>query len=113
MILSQSDSMIKVKITLTNKGYMKALEKVQVYAKYDDTRTVTPNYQLCAFGTFALDANETKDVELEIDRYWIKAVLENGERVEPNGKIILYAGGHQPDKFSESLCKYNCIKVEL
>lgn len=112
-IISEDDLSIKVKITLTNKGDMKALEKVQVYAKYDDSRTITPNYQLCAFGTAQLDANETKEIELEIDRYWIKAVLDNGDRVEPNGKITLYASGHQPDELSERLYKYNCIKIEL
>ena len=60
-----------------------------------------------------LEANETKSIETTIDRYWIKAVLENGERTEPNGSITLYAGGHQPDAYSESLYKYPCIKAEI
>ncbi len=112
-VLSEDSSSIKVKLALTNKGDMTALEKIQIYAKYDDSRTETPNYQLCAFATVKLDANETKEIELEIDKYWIKAVLDNGERVEPDGKITLFAGGHQPDEYSESLYKYKCIKIEL
>ncbi|MDE5996010.1 MAG: hypothetical protein K2G56_03740, partial [Eubacterium sp.] len=60
-----------------------------------------------------LEANETKSIEAKIDRYWIKAVLEDGKRTEPNGRITLYAGGHQPDEYSESLHKYHCIKAEI
>lgn len=112
-ILNCDDSEIKVNITLTNKGNMKAYEKMQIYAQYTDSRTDTPNYQLCAITAVELKANETKSVEVKIDRYWIKAVLENGERTEPNGRITLYAGGHQPDEYSERLYKYPCIKAQI
>ena len=112
-ILSCDDSEIKVHISLTNKGNIKAYEKIQIYAQYTDSRTDTPNYQLCRVVPVELEANETKSVEATIDRYWIKAVLENGERTEPNGRITLYAGGHQPDAYSESLYKYPCIKEEI
>ncbi|MDE5994426.1 MAG: glycoside hydrolase family 3 C-terminal domain-containing protein [Oscillospiraceae bacterium] len=112
-IPSFDDSEIKVNITLTNKGNMKAYEKIQIYAQYTDSRTDTPNYQLCLAVPLELNANETKSIEAKIDRYWIKAVLADGTRTEPNGKIILYAGGHQPDEYSESLYKYHCIKAEV
>lgn len=112
-ILNFDDSEINVNITLTNKGNMKASEKVQIYAQYNDSRTDTPNYQLCGVVPIELEANETKSIEARIDRYWIKAVLEEGTRIEPNGRITLYAGGHQPDEYSESLFKYHCIKVEI
>ncbi|MDE6659529.1 MAG: glycoside hydrolase family 3 C-terminal domain-containing protein, partial [Eubacterium sp.] len=112
-ILSCDDTEIKARITLTNKGNMKAYEKVQIYAQYTDSRTDTPNYQLCGVIPVELDANETKSIETKIDRYWIKAVLADGKRTEPNGKIALYAGGHQPDAYSESLFKYHCLKAEI
>lgn len=112
-VLSEDASSVKVRFTLSNRGDMKALEKVQIYAKYDDSRTSTPNYQLCAIKSVELDAKEKREIELDIDRYWIKAVLENGERVEPNGKITLYAGGHQPDALSERLCTYSCVSTQL
>lgn len=112
-ILSCNNFEIKVNITLTNKGNMKAYEKIQIYAQYTDSRTDTPNYQLCRVVPVELEANETKSVETKIDRYWIKAVLADGKRTEPNGSITLYAGGHQPDEYSESLFKYHCIKVKI
>lgn len=112
-ILSCDNSEIKVNITLTNKGNRKAYEKMQIYAQYTDSRTATPNYQLCGVVPIELDANETKSVEAKIDRYWIKAVPADGKRTDPNGRIILYAGGHQPDEYSESLFKYHCLKAEI
>ena len=112
-ILNLDDSEINVNITLTNKGNMKASEKIQIYAQYTDSRTDTPNYQLCVVVPIELEANETKSIEARIDRYWIKAVLEDGKRTEPNGRITLYAGGHQPDEYSESLYKYPCLKADI
>jgi hypothetical protein len=60
-----------------------------------------------------LGAGEEKTVTADIDRYWIKAVLEDGSRVDPDGRISLYAGGHQPDRKSCELAGYSCEKIEL
>ena len=56
---------------------------------------------------------EEKTVELEIDRYWLKAVTEDGSRVEPDGKLELYIGGHQPDAVSNRLTGTECIKIDI
>lgn len=112
-IVDINENEIKVRITLTNKGKMKALEKIQVYAQYTDSRTITPNYQLCAIAVAELDEGETKSVDAFIDRYWIKAVLPDGKRTEPNGNITLFAGGHQPDPCSESLSPHPCLSVQI
>ena len=60
-----------------------------------------------------LAPGESKTVELEIDRYWLKAVTEDGERVDPDGEIALYIGGHQPDAVSDKLTGYSCKKIAL
>lgn len=112
-IVDINENEIKVRITLTNKGKMKALEKIQVYAQYTDSRTITPNYQLCAIAVAELDEGETKSVDAVIDRYWIKTVLPDGKRTEPNGNITLFAGGHQPDPCSESLSPHPCLSVQI
>lgn len=108
-----NENIIKVSVNVTNKSGIKAMEKVQLYAKYTDSRTVTPNFQLCGISPVMLEAGETKAVELELNRYWIKAVLDDGTRVEPDGKVTLFAGGHQPDSLSNSLAGYCCESVEL
>ena len=66
---------------------------MQVYARFTDSRTHTPNCQLCAVKAVTLAAGENAEFELCIDRYWLKAVLQNGERVDPDGEIGLYIGG--------------------
>ena len=57
--------------------------------------------------------NNNKLAEIEINNYWLKAVLENGERVMPNGEIELFVGGHQPDRLSEELSGSKCLKISV
>ncbi len=111
--LISCDDKMKIKVSLTNEGDMEASEKVQIYASFTDSRTETPRYQLCGIKSVALKALETVEVELVINTYWLKAVLENGERVAPNGEMSLYVGGHQPDELSERLSGTKCIKISL
>lgn len=112
-IAEKAEDVVRVNVTLTNTGSMDADEKVQIYAHYDDSRTTTPNYQLCAIKSVHLAAGETKTVELSIDTYWLKAVLEDGARVAPDGETVLYVGGHQPDELSAELCGSKCIEIKL
>ena len=104
---------IKVAVTLKNEGNMRATEKVQIYASFTDSRTTTPYCQLCGIEVVELTANETKTVNISIDKFWIKAVLEDGQRVDPNGEITLFAGGHQPDSLSDTLSGYPCKEIKL
>lgn len=112
-VISADISKITVSTEVENTGSVSGDEIVQVYAAYTDSRTVTPHWQLCSLKTVHLNAGEHKKVELDIDRYWIKAVTTDGERVEPDGRISLYVGGHQPDSVSNSLIGYRCIKIDL
>lgn len=112
-VVSADADKLQVSVTLTNTGSMTATEKVQIYARYTDSRTKTPNYQLCGTAAVVLSPGETKTADIELDRYWIKAVLDDGSRVDPNGEITLFAGGHQPDTRSNELCGYPCIQISL
>lgn len=112
-VISADENTIKLSVDVTNTGKVKGKDKVQVYAKYSDSRTVTPHFQLCAVATVELDKGETKTVQTEIDRYWIKAVLDDGKRAEPDGSITLFVGGHQPDSVSDRLLGYACERIEI
>lgn len=103
-ITAETDDTVTVVVQLTNVGQMDGREKVQIYGEYRDSRTVTPRYQLCGITSVWLDAGETKEVTLEIRKYWLKAVLSDGTRETPNGGITLHIGGHQPDERSAVLC---------
>ncbi len=112
-VLSVDENEISVEVTMTNTGDYDTVEKMQIYSHYEDSRTQTPLYQLCKIEAVELKSKETKTIKTTVDRHWIKSVLEDGTRVTPDGKITLYAGGHQPDKLSEELCKYPCLKADL
>ncbi len=100
-------------VTVKNTGKVPGAETVQVYAKYTDSRCVTPNCQLCGIRKVFLEPGESREVEIETDGYWLKAVNNEGKRIEPDGEIILYVGGHQPDPLSEKLSGSKCISVKL
>ncbi len=112
-ITFRDDEKIKIKVSLTNEGEFDTVEKIQVYAKFTDSRTSTPNYQLCGIKAIMLNRGETAEAEIEINNYWLKAVLENGERVTPDGQIELFVGGHQPDRLSEELSGSRCLKISV
>ncbi len=112
-IVSLDDDTLKLKVTVSNTGKIDALEKVQIYARYTDSRTTTPNHQLCSVKSAFINSGETQEIEFSIDKYWIKAVLEDGSRVEPDGEITIFAGGHQPDKRSDELCGYECLSAKV
>ena len=52
-------------------------------------------------------------MKLNVCKYWLKAVLADGSRVTPDGKITLSIGGHQPDKRSAELCGDTLVTLEL
>ncbi len=104
---------ITISAEVENMGEIKGKEIVQAYAAYTDSRVATPHWQLCAVKPVVLEAGEKAEVTLDIDRYWVKVVTMDGERVDPDGKITLYIGGHQPDSVSNNLLGYSCLKIEL
>lgn len=112
-VVSSDENSLKVSVDVKNCSEITADERVQIYAEFTDSRTVTPHFQLCGISAVTLGAGEEKTVAVDIDRYWLKAVLSDGSRTEPDGGISLYAGGHQPDMKSNELTGYSCEKIEL
>lgn len=112
-IPNETDENITLSVDVENTGDMNGIEKVQVYASFTDSRTVTPHFQLCGVESIELKVGEKKTVNTEIDKYWLKAVTDDGERVTPDGKITLYIGGHQPDERSNKLLENKCLSIEM
>ena len=96
-VVKNDDNAVICKTDVTNTGGFDSAVKVQCYTRFSDSRTTTPKLQLCAVAPVFLKKGETKTVELKIDKYWLSAVLETGERVTPDGEITLYIGDGQPD----------------
>ncbi len=96
-----------ITVDVKNNGEMASWLPVQVYASLKDSKIRTPIRQLCGIKKVYLDAGETQKVTIDIDEYWIKAVDENGCRVEPDGEISFYIGTTQPDEKSLALVNNN------
>ena len=112
-IAAETDDAYEISMTVANTGDRDGIEKVQIYASYTDSRTPTPLYQLCGVKAVDVKAGEAADVTVKVNKYWLKAVLEDGTRTEPDGKLELYIGGHQPDKKSAQLCGTDCVKLVI
>ena len=95
-LLSKAKDKLTVSVTVTNTGTVAGREVVQCYAKIKDSRTATPNCQLCAVGSVVLQPGEAKVVTLTVDPFWLKAVLSDGRRAQPDGGVTLFVGGAQP-----------------
>ena len=102
-VIKNDDNEITIKIDVSNTGSYDSALKVQCYAHFEDSRTETPRLQLCAVTPVFLKKGETKSSQLKIDKYWLKAVLENGERVTPDGVTTLFIGDGQPHKGATEL----------
>lgn len=100
-----------VSVKVKNVGEMDGIEKVQLYASFDDSRTATPSFQLCSLCAVSLEAGEEKEVKLTADGFWVKAVLPDGTRVDPDGSLEFIVGGHQPDERSRELGLDDCLTV--
>ena len=112
-IVSETEDEYEIGFTLENTGKMNGTEKVQIYASYTDSRTPTPFFQLCGLKAVELGAGEKTEKSVKVNKYWMKAVLEDGTRTEPDGKLELYVGGHQPDELSCELLGSECVKVVI
>lgn len=100
-------------VSVTNTGGCVGREVVQVYAAMRDSRYPTPQLQLCGFTSVTLQPGETARVAVELPAYWLKAVSDDGCRVEPDGGITLYVGGHQPDARSRELGCADCLEWRI
>jgi len=58
-----------VTIPVTNSGHVEGAEVVQAYIKDEKSRLPRPEKELQAFGKVFLEAGETKNVVLTLDKY--------------------------------------------
>ncbi|MBQ7599360.1 MAG: glycoside hydrolase family 3 C-terminal domain-containing protein [Clostridia bacterium] len=112
-IMSETDDEYLIRVRLSNTGHADGTEIVQIYASYKDSRTVTPRFQLCGLGKCRIEAGGSVQTVIHVNKYWTSAVLDNGERVRPDGGIIFYVGGHQPDRRSCSLSGTECLEIRV
>lgn len=108
-----------VQVDIENTGAMEAEEVYQIYLdkqpqeKLDNGKNVNivgkldpanqPRYSLVGFGRVQLKPGECQTVTVQLDAHSMETVLESGERVLLSGEYTVYAGGCQPDAYSQKL----------
>ncbi len=112
-LVSEDEIGYKVQVKFRNVSDRDLVEPIQVYAKYTDSRTSCPRFQLCGVKHTEIKADSSVTAEITINKYWVKAVTEDGERVTPDGIIEFYAGSHQPDELSAKLSGTECVKTSI
>jgi beta-glucosidase len=112
-VCSEMSDSYMVSAEVSNTGVWPGWAKVQVYASYTDSRTRTPNFQLCALRPIYLLPGEKKTVTVFADKYWMQAVLPDGARVTPDGTLSLFIGDHQPDELSTALSGNACLEMKI
>ena len=99
-------------VTVENNGSKRVEDVIQLYIK-DYCQNAVPNVSLCGFRRVELAEGEKISVEIPVYERAFTAVDEKGLRKRFGSRFTLYAGTHQPDEISESLCKTGCVSTEI
>ena len=102
-----------VSVDVSNTGDWPAWAKPQLYASFTDSRTRTPNFQLCGLRPVYLLPGETKTVTLTAEMRWTQVVLPDGTRTDADQSLSLFVGDHQPDALSTALCGNSCLEMKI
>ena len=99
-------------VKVTNTGKRATEDVVQFYIKGYSENAV-PNHSLCGFKRVALDAGESRVVQITLPERSTMAVNEKGEWVNEGSEFTLYAGTSQPDELSEKLTGKKCTTLKI
>jgi beta-glucosidase len=87
---------ITVSVQVTNTGKMAGEEVVQLYVANQNKNIHAPIKALKGFQRIALKAGETKTVSFNLTAADLSIVNEEGKLYQPEGKLMISAGGGQP-----------------
>ena len=101
-----------VTVTLTNKGCATE-DVVQLYIRDEASSDAPVNPILCGFRRVALQAGETRTVEIPIDPRALTVVNDEGQRIPGSGSWTLWANLGQPDERTAELTGKRALSVPL
>ena len=113
LFVETGEDCAKVTVTVTNQGTHAGRQVVQVYVKDLESSLAVPNHSLKAFQSVCLEAGESREVTLELDRRAFEEVNEEGERVLESRRFRIYAGFSQPDARSVALMGSAPLEMEI
>ena len=113
LFVETGEDCAKVTVTVTNQGARAGRQVVQVYVKDLESSLAVPNHSLKAFQSVCLEAGESREVTLELDRRAFEEVNEEGQRVLESRRFRIYAGFSQPDARSVALMGSAPLEAEI
>jgi beta-glucosidase len=90
-------------VVVTNTGEREGDEIVQIYLKDDEASVRVPHHKLCAMKRINMKSKEVITISFTLTAEQFMIVREDGSKGYEPGSFTVYAGGHQPDSYSEAL----------
>ncbi len=106
---------VEVTVKVCNTGEREADEIVECYLRDEEASVRVPIHKLCGMKRVTLKPGEETTVTFVIEGKQFTIINEEGEHLYEPGKFTLYAGGCQPDAYSEELsgCKTAAVTIEM
>lgn len=104
---------INGKVTVTNVGAVEGDEIVQIYLRDDEATVRVPRHKLCAVKRVTLKPGEAVTISFTIEAEQFMIIRENGEKEYEAGSFTVFAGGSQPDAYSEALTNTKTVRCKI
>ncbi len=100
-------------VVVRNTGERDGEEVIQFYIRVESVDTRVPRHALCGTHRVGLTAGEEKRIFFSIPVEALEIVDDAGRRCIESGVFTLFAGGCQPDPYSEGLLGRKCVSASL
>lgn len=104
---------VSVTLTVTNTGAVAGDEIVQCYVRDEEASVRVPVHKLCGMKRVSLQPGEQTQVTLSIPAEQFAVIDPDGKRRYEAGAFTIFAGGCQPDAYSQSLSGETCASVRV
>ena len=101
------------KVTVKNTGEREADEIVQCYLRDENASVRVPKHKLCGMKRVHLQSGEEAEVTFTVDGSQFAIITEEGEHTFETGMFTVFAGGCQPEEYSEKLSGTFCASQEI
>ncbi len=104
---------VSVSVMVKNTGRMASDEIVEIYLRDEDASVRVPVHKLVGCKRIFLQPDERKKVTFTIDARQFCIINEDGEHLYEAGFYTIYAGGSQPDPYSQKLTGQHVLSTRI
>lgn len=104
---------LQFSVKVKNTGAVSSDEIVQCYIRDEEASVRVPVHKLCGIRRIHLAPGEETTVVFELDEEPFAVISEEGEPLFEDGIHTIYAGGCQPEPYSEELSGCSCASAQV